>query len=462
MEGFHQSSMGSASEDLVQDCNRSSRSASDYSDVALDALVASIAEYDDRPPSPPTADSRSDDFPTGSGPTGSAGSFAAPERFNRVAYQRQRFVDEGFPSHIASFYAEARKIKSEEATMSRFEKVLQTACEFGIDLFQKPRTALAIFAYERWNRARNSSKLHDRFSETTLKKYASAVSTVIGTCPESGRPLHESLKEIIQLAGKQLPKPVNVMMNHTFDPEWVWKYLDTLGGDHIISNEQASDFHIQLRFIVAMFAAGNRRGADLAHILWHGCSVNDTKQEFTLTFEYLKKWGDGLHSITYEINPIEFGHRDPADHLRELLRRRRQTVHPELDVTCPYLLLCRDPMSNRLTPKNPTPNTIYSWVKKEVLTCAGFEEFSGYDLLKTFVTNDAKLEAKGVHGMITRWKSPAIKYRHYVKKDAQVWLPRHLREDPEELSSEYDLIDLSSHSLQFFGKTHRPTSHPIN
>ena len=437
MEGVYQPAMVVAAENPVKDCDGPGRRDFDNSLVDNLGLVAPSLQIDRGPPEAPPPDPGPNVVSIRPGQPGAPNPDATHKRFDRVEYNRERYESEGLPPNVAQFYAGGSVIKSEKDTIARLERVRLGALENGVDLLKTVKVGLWTWVYHRTLLAASSKLRKDRFSEATMLKYVSAVVTLLKVDPSSGKSLSDDtlIKELKDIMKRKLPGPMNVKMEHTFDPEYVFDYLDRDGGPTIVENAMASPVLIQLRLVVAMLCHFNRRGADVSHILRSGCSVTENT-EVILLFEYLKAWGSEPHEITYEIPPDIPSTRDPAALLTCHLLNRDGVLSADESVMNPFLLLCKHANGIDLVAKNPTANTIHAWIRKLLAAC-GFPEFSTNDLLKTFVSADANLTPFGTEGNKTRWKSPKVMWKHYVKPvDATVWPPLRLREDPEELRSE--------------------------
>jgi hypothetical protein len=254
--------------------------------------------------------------------------------------------------------------------------------------------------------------------------------------PKTGRNLltDPHINELKKLVKANLVRPLAPRMEHTFNPEYVWQVADKNGTDRVVYNEDAPVHLLQQRLGLALMACGNRRGADVCHIVASKCNITAT--EISFHYDYLKRWGDGGHLITYERDYMIPSYRELGAIAEELFKHRRTFVKLADEGKAPYLFLCRHMNGTDLVAKNPRPATFYNWMR-ELLVAAGLPEFTGYDLLKAYVTDQAKLSKVGVVNMVTRWRAPTVKQRFYVKQGAREWLPRHMRTDPVELESEF-------------------------
>lgn len=264
-----------------------------------------------------------------------------------------------------------------------------------------------------------------------MRKYLSALKTTFATEFASINPaIWDTLAQI----GKQsLEGRRTFDMFHTYDPKYVMDFIDRFSStstDPILSNKDLTPFQLQLRFITLLMALDSRRPADIANLVASKCSISNGT--LILHFSSLKKWEDGAHEISYDLDADIPAHQDLREVLQLLLDYRKTLADPITD----SLMLQRLPKAEGgLNTSAPTAQTIGTWVYKEVLTPAGFPEFNTYSFVKASTTE--QVVKLGETPSATRWKSQRVAFRHYVKKDARYWLPRHLRENPEELDREY-------------------------
>jgi hypothetical protein len=243
-------------------------------------------------------------------------------------------------------------------------------------------------------------------------------------------------------------------MEHTLDPQFVLRYIDTFSiaeGAPILKNEDLTPFQLQLRLAVLLTVIDSRRPADLAHLVAANCSTSPGV--VNLHFSRLKKQQQGAHLIRYHIEAGLLAHRDLGKVLELHLSNRGKIATASTALDIPNLFLCRaTDGSGSLTWRPAIANTIASWLYNHVLTPAGYPEFPAYALVKAAATVEYTRDGTLATPSTTRWKSKFVAYRHYIKRDARVWLPAHRRGDSAELSSEYQTTKrISSHEDQTLG-----------
>ncbi len=379
-----------------------------------------------------------DGIPIGPGPAWQANPPPANQRFDSLAHKRELWESKGISEEVAALMGDSGTIRTNDQYISKLEEMKRELASRGKDFMKDPALGWVEYVGQRAIRARDSNDRKDRFSTATAEKYKTAMCQLLIEDP--ARPdsllIDNSLlsKNVKGILKKALQAPIrNIKLDHSFDPVHIVNYLDNDGQAELISNADATSILLQLRWIVAMIVYGNRRAADLARVLPLQCKVGASK--FDICYEYLKQWGEKPHVVTYERDLTLPSHRDPAALLKEILRRRAQVVSAEDNAIAPYLLLWKSSNGRDLVGKNASANTINRWVS-DALSACGLPEFTYYDLLKAVATQDAELIPAGTVGMNSRWRSAVVFNNHYVKKDARLWLPIHMRDDPEELASE--------------------------
>jgi hypothetical protein len=269
-------------------------------------------------------------------------------------------------------------------------------------------------------------------------KFASALATTFPLDPMTktsilDNPLFKFMKSSLKVSQ---PAPTRFDMNHDLDMSYVWEYLDKDGSDTLIPNETANPHLIQLRLIVSLVHDDQRRGADLGHILRAGCRVIP---DFAIVlFSSLKSW-TGQHEISYEKNPHNPPHRNTWDLLQAHLANWDTYVPERLRSSVTGLFLGHADNGSMLLPRAVLANTINGWQTK-LLRRVGYPEFTAYQIVKACATEMVSADYVRDDGAsrdgVTRWKSQRVMRRHYVKPNARVWKPIHLREDSHELTGE--------------------------
>ena len=322
----------------------------------------------------------------------------------------------------------------------------RVAAAAGINIIEDPTVAFAEFSTIRSALSKDSKNRGDGYSSATAQKFASILATTIPINPKTGQPLSaDPLFQLVKRANKAgLDKPTKFDMQHTVDISYVMDWYDRGGTDEVIPLADATAVLNQKRFCFAMMHLNCNQPSDLCHILREGTHV--TADTFTVRFSSLKK-RDGTQEIEFPTNRDLPTYREPSYLLAVLLSNYHTVAPVEKRGSVPHLLLCKSSDAQRLVPKNPLPQTLCSWLKKD-LTAMGYPEINPYSLVKACATENEAMLAKDFDrdGNAIRWKSKRVMYSHY-KSDARVWSPMHLREDKDELKSEL------SESEHFFARS---------